>query len=85
MNTSICSTDNQGYVKTDITTKTRFRSIYNKKQDYKYPHFKRRILSNKGKGKIFWTEFLCYEMLHKSSTIHTIIATLQKDTVVCEI
>lgn len=73
----------QGYVKTDIRTKTKFRHLYNKAQGYKYPHFKRRILSSKVKGKIFWTEFLCYEMLHKSSTMHTIIVTLQKDTCAC--
>ena len=66
-----------GYVKIDIRTKTKFRSLYNKKQDYKYPHFKGRIVSSKGKGKIFWTEYLCYEMFYKTSTIHTIIATLQ--------
>jgi hypothetical protein len=53
--------------------------LINKNQDYKYPHFKLCILSSKDKGKIFWAEFLCYEMLHKSSTIHTTIETLQKD------
>lgn len=50
--------------------------LINKKQDYKNPHFIRCTLRSKGKGKIFWTEFLCYEMLHKSSTIHTTIVTL---------